>query len=255
MVSAPGEMHFQEYTMKLVLIAGVTAGLIGAAFAADNAALVATPKGKMSYAVGQEMGRNITNYLIELDPEAMAAGVRDAVAGHKALLSEQDATAAVNDFRTQMQAKRMDQQKMMQEKNKAAGEKNKKEAEEFLAANKKKEGVMTTASGLQYKILKAGTGKKPGSNDTVVAHYRGTLVNGTEFDSSYKRGEPGKFGVTKVIKGWTEALLMMPVGSKWQLFIPPDLAYGESGRPGIPPNSALLFDIELIGIEGPEGQK
>jgi len=224
--------------------------MAGTGFGADNAGLVSTPKGKMSYAVGQEMGRNITNYLIQLDPEAIAAGVRDAVAGNKALLNEQDAQAAVNDFRQQMQAKRSEQQKMMQEKNKMAGEKNKKESEEFLAENKKKEGVKVTPSGLQYKVLKQGTGKIPTSNDTVIAHYRGTLINGTEFDSSYKRGEPGKFGVTHVIKGWTEALLMMPIGSKWQLFIPPDLAYGEMGRPSIPPSSALIFDIELIGIEG-----
>src|SRR5205807_1064471 len=140
--------------MKLLSILGLTALFATAASAADNAGLVSTPKGKMSYAVGQEMGRNITNYLIQLDPEAIAAGVRDAVAGNKALLNEQDAQAAVNDFRQQMQAKRMDQQKMMQEKNKMAGEKNKKEAEEFLAENKKKEGIKTTASGLQYKVLK-----------------------------------------------------------------------------------------------------
>jgi len=236
--------------MKLVLIAGLTMGLMAAAFAADDSKLVSTPKGKMSYAVGAEMGRNITNYMIELDPEAMAAGVRDAVAGHKGLLSDPDATAAVNDFRTQMQAKRMEQQKMMQEKNKVAGEKNKKEGEDFLAKNKTQEGVKTTASGLQYKVLKQGTGKVPTASDKVVVHYRGTLIDGTEFDSSYKRGEPAKFGVTQVIKGWTEALEMMPIGSKWQLFIPANLAYGENGRPSIPPNSTLLFDIELIGLDG-----
>jgi len=236
--------------MKLALIAGLTMGFMAATFAADDNKLVSTPKGKMSYAVGMEMGRNITNYMIELDPEAMAAGVRDAVGGHKGLLNDQDAAAAVNDFRTQMQAKRMDQQKMMQEKNKVAGEKNKKDADQFLATNKTKEGVKSTPSGLQYKVVKQGTGKVPTSNDKVVVHYRGSLIDGTEFDSSYKRGEPAKFGVTQVIKGWTEALQMMPVGSKWQLVIPPNLAYGENGRPSIPPNSALLFDIELIGIEG-----
>ena len=238
--------------MKLPLLAAIGAGLAFGAtgFAADDAALIKTPKGKMSYAVGLEMGRNITNYLVDVDPEALAAGVRDSVSKKKALISEQEAIAGMNEFRGQMQAKRSETQKMMQEKNKEAGDKNKKEAEAFLAENKTKPGIKTTPSGLQYKVLTEGKGKNPGSNDTVIAHYRGTLINGTEFDSSYKRGEPGEFGVTRVIKGWTEALLMMPIGSKWQLFIPPDLAYGEGGRPGIPPNSALLFDIELIGIKG-----
>ena len=242
--------------MKLPLIAaiglGLTLGITG--FAADDAALIKTPKGKMSYAVGLEMGRNITNYLVEVDPEALAAGVRDAVSKKKALITDQEAIQGMNEFRGQMQAKRAETQKMMQEKNKEAGEKNKKEAEAFLAENKTKQNIKTTSDGLQYRILTQGKGKVPGSNDTVIAHYRGTLINGTEFDSSYKRGEPMDFAVTRVIKGWTEALLMMPVGSKWQLFIPPDLAYGEGGRPGIPPNSALLFDIELIGIKG-EDQK
>src|SRR5438445_4381701 len=139
----------------------------------------------------------------------------------------------------------------MQEQSKQTGEKNKKEGMDFLAKNKTAEGVKTTPNGLQYKILKQGTGKTPTASDTVIAHYRGTLIDGTEFDSSYKRGEPSKFPVGGVIKGWTEALLLMPVGSKWQLFIPSDLAYGENGRPSIPPNSTLLFDLELISIKEP----
>ena len=145
-------------------------------------------------------------------------------------------------FQQKLQAQR-------QEKSKKEGEENKTKGDQFLAENKKKEGVQTTASGLQYKIITKGTGPIPKPDDTVKTHYRGTLIDGTEFDSSYKRGEPVTFGVNGVIKGWTEALLMMPVGSKWQLFIPSDLAYGPSGRPGIPPNSTLLFDIELISIE------
>lgn len=240
--------------MKLALILGLSLGITAMGFAADDSALVKTPKGKMSYGLGMDIGKNITNTLIEIDAEALAAGLRAVVSGSKAVLSEQEATDAMNEFRTAMQSKRAEQQKMMQDKNKEAGEKNKKEGLAFLEENKKKEGVKTTASGLQYKISKQGTGKLPQSNDTVIAHYRGTLMNGTEFDSSFKRGEPGKFGVTRVIKGWTEALLMMPVGSKWQLFIAPELAYGEAGRPSIPPNSVLLFDIELIGIEGEDGK-
>jgi FKBP-type peptidyl-prolyl cis-trans isomerase len=129
------------------------------------------------------------------------------------------------------------------------GEAAKKEGEAFLAANKTKEGVVALPSGLQYKILTAGTGKKPAASDTVVCQYRGTFINGNEFDSSYKRNQPATFPVNQVIKGWTEALQLMPVGSKWQLFIPPELAYGESGRATIPPNSTLIFEVELLSIK------
>jgi len=244
--------HSMKSSLLTAIGLGLTLGITG--FAADDAALIQTPKGKMSYAVGLEMGRNITNYLVDVDPDALAAGVRDSVAKKKALISEQEAIQGMNEFRGQMQAKRAETQKLMQEKQKETGDKNKKEAETFLAENKTKPNIKTTSTGLQYRILTQGKGKTPGSNDTVLAHYRGTLINLTEFDNSYKRGEPSEFAVTRVIKGWTEALLMMPVGSKWQLFIPPDLAYGENGRPGIPPNSALLFDIELISIKG-EDQK
>jgi FKBP-type peptidyl-prolyl cis-trans isomerase FklB len=129
---------------------------------------------------------------------------------------------------------------------------NKKEGDDFLATNKGKEGVVTLPSGLQYKILKAGTGPKPTASDSVRCNYRGTFINGTEFDSSYKSGQPATFPVTGVIKGWTEALQLMPVGSKWQLFVPADLAYGERGRPGIEPNAALIFEVELLSIEAPD---
>ncbi len=136
---------------------------------------------------------------------------------------------------------------------KQAAETNKKEGEAFLAANKTKPGVVTTPSGLQYKILKEGTGPKPTAADKVVCNYKGTLINGTEFDSSYKRGQPATFPVGQVIKGWTEALQLMPVGSKWQLFIPADLAYGERGAGNdIGPDSTLIFEVELLSIEGKE---
>jgi FKBP-type peptidyl-prolyl cis-trans isomerase FklB len=149
----------------------------------------------------------------------------------------------------------MQLQKEMQEKQQAKaaaeGDANKKEGDAFLAANKTKEGVVTLPSGLQYKILKEGNGPRPTASDSVVCNYKGTLINGTEFDSSYKRGEPATFPVTGVIKGWTEALQLMPVGSKWQLFIPPDLAYGPRGTPGGPigPNATLIFEVELISIK------
>jgi FKBP-type peptidyl-prolyl cis-trans isomerase len=141
----------------------------------------------------------------------------------------------------------------MQEKQKEMAEKNKKDGETFLAENKKKAGVVTLPSGLQYKVITAGTGKKPAATDKVVTHYRGTLVDGTEFDSSYRRGETVSFPVTGVIKGWQEALQLMPVGSKWQLFIPPDIAYGDAARPKIPGGSVLLFDLELISIDDGTG--
>jgi FKBP-type peptidyl-prolyl cis-trans isomerase FklB len=136
----------------------------------------------------------------------------------------------------------------------AEAAKNKKEGEAFLAANKTKEGVKTLPSGLQYKVLKNGTGKTPKATDSVKAHYAGTLLNGTEFDSSIKRGEPTVFPVNGVIPGWIEALQLMKTGSKWQLFIPSELAYGERGQQSIPPNSVLIFEVELIGIEDGAGK-
>jgi FKBP-type peptidyl-prolyl cis-trans isomerase len=151
-------------------------------------------------------------------------------------------------MRTSLTSLAQDMQKKQQEKQQEAAAKNKKDGEDFLAANKAKEGVVTTPSGLQYKILQAGTGPKPAATDSVVCNYKGTFVDGKEFDSSYKRGEPATFPVTGVIKGWTEALQMMPVGSKWQLVIPADLAYGEQGRRGMPPNSTLVLEVELVKI-------
>jgi FKBP-type peptidyl-prolyl cis-trans isomerase len=175
---------------------------------------------------------------------ALMQGMKDAMAGSKTLLTEEEARAALMQLQSEVQAKQ--QAKAAQE-----GEANKKEGEAFLAANKSKEGVVTLPSGLQYKILKEGSGPKPKATDSVVCNYKGTLINGTEFDSSYKRGEPATFPVTGVIKGWTEALQLMPVGSKWQLFIPSDLAYGARGTPGGPigPNSTLIFEVELMSIK------
>lgn len=202
-------------------------------------------KDKTSYVLGMQIGRQLKQMGAELNPDMYLKGVKDSYSGEKTLLTEEEARQAMMAWQTEMRAKQ-------QEKRKAEGEQNKQKGEEFLAENKKKEGVKTTASGLQYKVITTGSGPKPTTNDTVITHYRGTLIDGTEFDSSYKRGEPATFPVTGVIKGWTEALLMMNVGSKWQLFIPSDIAYGDMGRPPtIPPSSALLFDIELIAIKEP----
>ncbi|MFZ0773806.1 MAG: FKBP-type peptidyl-prolyl cis-trans isomerase [Candidatus Sulfotelmatobacter sp.] len=201
-----------------------------------------TPKDKFSYALGMKMGENLHKQSVPVDPAILARGLKDALAGGKTLLTDDEAQAAIMEVQSDLHKK---QQEKMQE----AGAANKKEGEAFLAENKGKEGVVTLPSGLQYKILTAGTGPKPTAADTVSCNYRGTFINGTEFDSSYKTGQPVSFPVSGVIKGWTEALQLMPVGSKWQLFIPSELAYGESGRPGIEPNSTLIFEVELISIQ------
>jgi FKBP-type peptidyl-prolyl cis-trans isomerase len=165
------------------------------------------------------------------------------MSGGKTRLTPEEAKAVLDEVQAEV---RKEQQEKMQQ----AAAANKAEGEKFLAANKAKEGVVTLPSGLQYKILKAGGGPKPTASDQVVCNYRGTLINGTEFDSSYKRGLPATFGVGQVIKGWTEALQLMPVGSKWQLFIPSSLAYGERPDPrsGIEPNATLIFEVELLSI-------
>jgi FKBP-type peptidyl-prolyl cis-trans isomerase FklB len=202
-----------------------------------------TQKDKVSYAIGMNIGTTLHRQSVDIDPKVLQQGLEDAMAGGKTLLSEDEARATLTEFQADMRKK-------MQEKMQAAGEANKKEGAEFLAANKAKEGVVTLPSGLQYKILTAGTGPKPTASDSVVCNYRGTLIDGKEFDSSYKRGQPATFPVSGVIKGWTEALQLMPVGSKWQLVVPSDLAYGERGQgQDIAPNATLIFEVELLSIQ------
>jgi FKBP-type peptidyl-prolyl cis-trans isomerase len=204
-----------------------------------------TQKEKFSYALGmktgQRMAESFTKQSVPFDPGILARGLKDGLSGGKTLMTDEEAQAAIKAVQEEVGKK---QQAKMQE----AGAANKKEGETFLAANKSKEGVVTLPSGLQYKILKEGAGPKPTASDTVECNYRGTFINGTEFDSSYKTGKSVSFPVSGVIKGWTEALQLMPVGSKWQLFIPSDLAYGDSGRPGIEPSSTLTFEVELLSI-------
>ncbi len=206
-----------------------------------------TQKDKASYAVGLNVGKNLgaqlTQQSVEVDQAILLRGVKDALAGGKTLLTDDEVKAVLTQLQADARARQM-------EKMKIASDMNKKEGAEFLEANKAKEGIVTLPSGLQYKVLTEGTGPKPAPTDTVVCNYRGTLINGTEFDSSYKRGQPLSIQVNGVIKGWTEALQLMPVGSKWQLFIPSDLAYGERGPgPQIGPNSTLIFEVELISIQ------
>lgn len=198
-----------------------------------------TQKEKLSYIIGMDMGKNLKNQLVDIDPNILARGLRDALSGSKSVLTEQEVRDTMSAFQKEMVAKQQ-----------AIGEKNKKEGETFLAENKKKKGVTALPSGLQYKVVKAGTGKKPKPTDTVTVHYQGTLIDGTEFDSSYRRGQPATFPVNGVIPGWTEALGLMQEGAKWQLFIPPNLAYGERGTGSqIGPNATLIFEVELVSIQ------
>jgi FKBP-type peptidyl-prolyl cis-trans isomerase FklB len=215
-----------------------------------------TQKDKASYAVGLNVGRNLGAQLhqqsVEVDQAILLRGMKDALAGGKTLLTDDEVKAVLTQLQAEVRTRQQEKAKVEQETMKAAAEENKKEGAEFLEANKTKEGVVTLPSGLQYKILTEGTGPKPAATDTVSCNYRGTLLNGTEFDSSYKRGQPASFPVTGVIKGWTEALQLMPVGSKWQLFIPSDLAYGDRGadpRSGIGPSATLIFEVELLSIQ------
>ena len=239
--------------MKLRLVSLVVAGISAAALAADVD--IKTEKDKISYAIGVDIGRNITNRQVDINPDALAAGLKSIVTGSKPLLTDDQLKEAMTSLQNTMQAKMQERMKVQQAEQAQAGDKNKKEGEAFLAENKKKEGVKTTASGLQYKVMNPGSGPKPTTSDTVTVHYRGTLLDGKEFDSSYKRGEPMEFPVTGVIKGWTEALLLMPVGAKWQLYIPSDLAYGERGTGrDIGPNSVLQFDVELVSIKGKDAK-
>jgi FKBP-type peptidyl-prolyl cis-trans isomerase FklB len=209
-----------------------------------------TQKDKLSYALGMNLGSNLHKEKVEVDPAIVLRGLKDALAAGKMLLTEDEARATLTQLQTEVRSKQ-------QEKMKVAGELNKKEGVEFLAANKSKEGVVILPSGLQYKILTEGTGPKPTASDTVVCNYRGTLISGAEFDSSYKRGQPASFPVNGVIKGWTEALQLMPVGSKWQLFVPAELGYGDRGAGAdIGPGATLIFEVELLSIQGkdkPEG--
>lgn len=210
----------------------------------------ASQKEKASYALGMNVGtsirENLTRQSVDVDYNVVLQGFKDSVTGGKTLLTEDEARAVLTQLQNEVRAQQ-------EEKLKQAAEKNKKEGQAFLTANKSKEGVVTLPSGLQYKILTAGNGPKPKATDTVVCNYKGTFIDGTEFDNSAKHGGPSPIGVGRVIPGWTEALQIMPVGSKWQLFVPSELAYGQQGDPrrGMEPNRTLIFDVELVSIQAP----
>lgn len=221
-----------------LLAATIGIGLWGAQAAAQDPSVLKDQKDKVSYSIGLKIGGDFKQQGFDLNADVLAAGIRDALSDKKPLLTEDQVRETLMTFQKDLASKQI-----------AQAEKSKKEGEAFLAQNKGKEGIKVLPSGLQYKVLKDGKGPKPKRTDSVKAHYKGTLIDGKEFDSTDPKGEPASFGVSEVIPGWTEALQLMSVGSKWQLFIPAALAYGERGQGPIPPNSTLVFEVELVGIE------
>jgi FKBP-type peptidyl-prolyl cis-trans isomerase len=220
-----------------------------ASVTAQDAPALKSEQEQFSYALGMNQANSLRKHSIKVDADLFSRGLKDTLAGGKTLLTEEQARAIVAALQSELKERQLAQQRQAA---RARAENNEKEGEAFLAENKAKEGVVTLESGLQYKVLKSGDGKKPTLDDTVVCNYRGTLIDGKEFDSSYKRNQPATFAVKKVIKGWTEALQHMPVGSKWQLYVPSDLAYGERGAGrGIGPNATLIFEVELLAIKEP----
>ena len=224
--------------MKTTLLAVIVSTGLAAPLFADGTNAFNDDKSKMSYAIGMVFGHNLQQQGIEVDPDVVVRGIKDLQAGGATLLTPQEAQAAITEYQQKTRVQ-------MAVKNKADGA-------AFLATNKDNPGVVTLPDGLQYKIITDGNGVTPAADATVTVNYRGTFLDGKEFDSSYKRGQPAQFPVSNVIHGWTEALTLMKVGSKWQLFIPSELAYGEPGRTGIPPNSTLIFEVELLDAQSPK---
>jgi len=223
---------------------------LGTQVPAQESQTLTTYKDKLSYWFGQQFGqefrKNIDDYVtqkeLDLNQEQLAKGVEDALLRNPSLLTEDEIKSVLMRLQQEQYVKYLTA-------------KNLKEGQAFLAENQKKEGVVTLPSGLQYKVIRKGTGKTPKDTDSVTTHYRGTFIDGKEFDSSYERNKPATFDVNGVIKGWIEALQLMKEGAKWQLFIPADLAYGKTGRPGIAPNSTLIFDLELLSVNGEKIKK
>ena len=230
--------------MKTTVLAVIFSLGIAAPLFAGGTNILSDEKSRVSYAIGMMLGHNWQQQGLEVDPDMAAHAIKDVQSGGTTLLSQAEMQETLTEFQKTFKVK---QQKMQAEK----AEKSKAEGEAFLSKNKSSAGVITLPDGLQYTVLAEGTGAMPAASDVVSVNYRGTLLDGTEFDSSYKRGQPAQFPVNGVIKGWTEALQKMKTGSKWKLFIPSDLAYGENGQRGIPPNSVLVFEVELLSVQAP----
>ena len=230
--------------MKTTVLAVIFSLGIAAPLFAGGTNILSDEKSRVSYAIGMMLGHNWQQQGLEVDPDIAAHAIKDVQTGGTTLLSQAEMQETLTEFQKTFKIK---QQKMQAEK----AEKSKAEGEAFLSKNKGNAGVITLPDGLQYTVLAEGTGAMPAASDVVSVNYRGTLLDGTEFDSSYKRGQPAQFPVNGVIKGWTEALQKMKTGSKWKLFIPSDLAYGENGQRGIPPNSVLVFEVELLSVQAP----
>jgi FKBP-type peptidyl-prolyl cis-trans isomerase FklB len=230
---------------KRNLIALLSFALVASVIHAEDKPALKDEKEKVSYSIGMNIGSNLKRGSYEVDADLIAKAIKDVFAGKETLLTEPQAQEIIMAYQKEMRAKQ-------EEKNKQLAEKNKKTGAAFLAENAKKPGVVTTPSGLQYKVITEGTGEIPKNGDTVTANYKGTLIDGSEFDSSYKLGKPATFNVNGVIKGWTEALLMMKTGSKRELYIPASLAYGDRGQgPKIEPGSTLIFEVELVSTKSP----
>ncbi|MDR6842525.1 FKBP-type peptidyl-prolyl cis-trans isomerase [Pseudoxanthomonas sacheonensis] len=214
---------------------------------------LATDKEQVSYMIGMDIGKSLKPMKDEVDLKTLNRAIEDVVKDKKLLLNDEQVAKVMQTFSEKMQAKQKEEMAKKQAEMAVQGKKNLELEKTFLTANGKKPGVVTTASGLQYQIITQGTGPKPKTTDRVSVHYAGALLDGTEFDSSYKRNEPAQFVLGSVVPGWSEALQLMPVGSKYKLWIPAKLGYGETGTPGgpIPPNSTLVFEIELLQIAKP----
>jgi FKBP-type peptidyl-prolyl cis-trans isomerase FklB len=228
--------------MRKLFLVSTLAAIVAMPVVAEELKTLQTDEQKVGYSFGMMLGKRMVSDTPELDINAFVQGIKDGFSGQSPLLTEAQINEVIQDFQVKQREVQMAKFEQIAEDNKVQGS-------AFLAENKGKDGVKTTASGLQYRIIKAGTGVKPSASDTVKVHYEGSLINGTVFDSSIKRGEPVSFPVGGVIKGWTEALQIMPEGSKWQLFIPSDLAYGPGGNRNIGPNEVLLFDVELLEVQ------
>lgn len=236
--------------MKRILVALSAVSLCylsqAAGAADDKGTQLKDNKDKVSYSIGVDIGKSIQKQNIEINPEIFLKGLKDGIADKAALMTDEDIRKTLLSLQTEMLEKQKTQMKEMATKNETDGQK-------FLAENKKRKDVVTLSDGLQYRIIKDGTGDSPKATDVVTTHYRGKLINGTEFDSSYTRGEPVKFALNNVIPGWTEALQLMKPGAKWELFIPAKLAYGEHGVGQlIGPNATLIFEVELLNVEKPQ---